>query len=297
MATRFDAAVVPMSPNSRRRNECAWDRVQSGSCTDTRREHHDVHLPDRPPRHRPAGGTSRDGNRRGGRPGMTAPRLMVFDAIETLFSLDPVRSRLRAAGAPERALDVWFARLLRDAFALTAAGGYAPFRLLAEGALRSVLADDQVPASDDLVDEILATLSSLPIHDDGPPALEAVADAGIPIYLLTNGSRETTEQLLEKAEVVHLIDAVVTVHDAGRWKPAPEPYLHAVQEAGVLPSEAALIAVHGWDICGARSAGLRTGWCSRLEHHLSPALGPADATGPSLVEVVSSLLDSSRLAN
>ncbi|CAN5423203.1 haloacid dehalogenase type II [soil metagenome] len=221
---------------------------------------------------------------------MAAPRLVIFDAIETLFSLDPVRARLQDAGAPVHALDVWFARLLRDAFALTAAGGYATFRPVAEGALRSVLADHEVPAADELVEELFATFSTLPIHADGPPALETVVDAGIPVYVLTNGTRETTERLLQNAEIDHLVDAVVTVHDTGRWKPAPEPYLHAVRIAGVHPSEAALVAVHGWDICGARSAGLQTGWCSRLEHRLSSALGPADATGTSLLEVVQVLL-------
>lgn len=223
---------------------------------------------------------------------MAAPRVVVFDAVETLFSLDPLRAPLRAADVPETALDTWFARLLRDAFALTVAGGYAAFRPVAEGALRSVLADHEVPATDELVEDLFATFSTLPIHADGPPALEAVVDAEIPVYVLTNGTRKTTEQLLQNAEIDHLVDAVVTVHDTGRWKPAPEPYLHAVRIAGAQPSEAALVAVHGWDICGARSAGLRTGWCSRLEHHLSPALGPADATGTSLLEVVQVLLDS-----
>lgn len=222
---------------------------------------------------------------------MDTPRVVVFDAIETLFSLEPLRPPLRHAAVPEAALDTWFARLLRDAFALTAAGGYAPFRQVAEGSLRSVLADHAVTSADELVDELFAAFTALPIHDDGQPALEAVADAGIPVHVLTNGTRENTEQLLHNAEVHHLVDTVVTVHDVGRWKPAPDPYLHAAQVAGVHPSEAALVAVHGWDICGARSAGLRTGWCSRLEHHLSPALGPADVTGRSLVDVVHALLD------
>lgn len=219
------------------------------------------------------------------------PRLVVFDAIETLFSLEPVRLELRQIGVGDRALETWFARLLRDAFALTAAGGYAGFRPLAEGALRSVLADHDVPATDEVLDRVFAAFSTLPIHADGPPALEAVVRAGIPVHILTNGTGDTTEQLLANAGVSHLVDAVLTVHDVGRWKPAPEPYLHAAGAGGVDPSEVALVAVHGWDICGARAAGLRTGWCSRLEHHLSPALGPADATGDSLVAVVRSLLE------
>lgn len=222
---------------------------------------------------------------------MTAPRAVVFDAIETLFSLEPVRHRLQAAGAPPAALDTWFARLLRDAFALTAAGGYAPFRPVAEGALRTVLADHQVPITDGLVDEVFDTFGSLPVHGDARPAIEAVADAGVPVYVLTNGTLDTTRQLLAAAGVGDLVSGVVTVHDVDRWKPAPEPYLHAARTAAVEPSDAALVAVHGWDICGARSAGLRTGWCSRLEHHLSPVLGPADVSAPSLVEVVAALLD------
>lgn len=221
---------------------------------------------------------------------MAAPRLVVFDAIETLFSLEPVRGKLRDVGAGDHALDTWFARLLRDAFALTAAGGYAGFRAVAEGALRSTLADHGVPATDESVDGIFAAFATLPIHHDGSPALEAVADSGITIHVLTNGTRETTEQVLAKAGVDHLVDAVLTVHDVGRWKPAPEPYLHAARTANVAPAEAALVAVHGWDIVGARSAGLRTGWCSRLEQHLSSVLGPADATGDSLVDVVDALL-------
>lgn len=217
---------------------------------------------------------------------------MVFDAIETLFSLEPVRHQLREVGAGDHALDTWFARLLRDAFALTAAGGYAGFRPVAEGPLRSTLADHGAPATDEVVDGIFAAFATLPIHHDGPPALKAVADSGITIHVLTNGVKETTEQLLANAGVDHLVDAVLTVHDVERWKPAPQPYLHAARTANVAPGDAALVAVHGWDILGARAAGLRTGWCSRLEHHLSPVLGPADATGDSLVDVVDALLAS-----
>lgn len=223
---------------------------------------------------------------------MVAPRLVVFDAIETLFSLEPVRHKLREVGSTDQALDTWFARLLRDAFALTAAGGYAGFRSVAEGALRSVLADHGVSVTDEILDEVFTSFATLPIHADGPPALEAVADAGITVHVLTNGTKETTELLLANAGVDHLVDAVLTVHDVGRWKPAPEPYGHAARTANVTSGDAALVAVHGWDIFGARSAGFRTGWCSRLEHHLSPVFGPAEVTGDSLVEVVEGLLGS-----
>lgn len=217
------------------------------------------------------------------------PRLVVFDAIETLFSLDPVRDVLGEAGLSASALDVWFARLLRDAFALTAAGGYAPFSDLAEGALATVLADEGIDPTG-VAEEVFAAFTRLPAHEDARPALKHVDERGIPIRVLTNGTRETTTKVLEHNGLAALVEGVVTVHDSHRWKPAPESYLAALADTDVEPGDAALVAVHGWDICGARRAGLRTGWCSRLEHELSPVLGPADVTGATLVDVVAALV-------
>lgn len=221
---------------------------------------------------------------------MASPRLVIFDAIETLFSLKPVRNRLVEMGASESSLDVWFARLLRDAFGLTVAGGYAPFEELARGALDSVLVDQGIEPTDQVASDIFDAFSALPAHDDARPALELAAGDGRAVQVLTNGTRETTEELLARAGVDQFVDQVVTVHDARRWKPAADPYRLAASRASVPVGEAALIAVHGWDICGARRAGLRTGWCARLEHHLSPALGPADVEGSELDAVVSSLV-------
>lgn len=203
---------------------------------------------------------------------MTAPTLVVFDAIETIFSLQPVRARLRGVGASELALEVWFARLLRDAFALTAAGSYATFQEVATGVLHGTLADHGVAATTDVLEDVFGAFSSLPAHDDARAALEIAADRHVPAYVLTNGTREMTTTLLETNDLSHLIGDVVTVHDVERWKPAPDPYLHVVDLAGAEPSDTALVAVHGWDILGARRAGLHTGWCARLEHHLSPRL-------------------------
>ncbi len=72
------------------------------------------------------------------------------------------------------------------------------------------------------------------------------------------------------------------------WK--PHRSVHHAAIGGVEPQRAALVAVHGWDIYGARQAGLMTGWCSRLEEVLPPSLGPAEVEGPDLLTVVEGLL-------
>lgn len=219
----------------------------------------------------------------------TRAKLFVFDMIETVFSLEPVRARMVDAGLSSSALEVWFARLLRDAFAITAAGGYAPFSDVAQASLATVAHSMGI---DDLdTNAIMQTLQSLPAHDDARQALQECADAGVPVVALTNGTRETTEQLLDVSGLAPLVRRVVSVADIGVWKPAAAAY-RGVLDAGMEPRDAALVAVHGWDIYGARQAGLSTGWCSRLEGVLSPALGPADVEEDDLESVVRSLLRS-----
>lgn len=55
------------------------------------------------------------------------PRVVVFDVVETLMSLEPLRHRFSEVGAPPELLERWFDRLLRDGMALTLAGDYEPF--------------------------------------------------------------------------------------------------------------------------------------------------------------------------
>ena len=49
-------------------------------------------------------------------------RVVAFDVNETLFSLDSLGPVFATAGLNPAAVPLWFARLLRDGFALTAMG-------------------------------------------------------------------------------------------------------------------------------------------------------------------------------
>lgn len=215
------------------------------------------------------------------------PLVVAFDVIETLFPLEPMRARLVRAGQPGTLLELWFARILRDAFALTAAGDFRTFAEVAASALVSVTKSG-LAARD--VDDVLAGFRELEPHADAEPALRAVRDAGVRAITLTNGSAATTEALLRRAGLDEYVERAVSVDEVGGWKPAPQPYLHAATICGVQPAQMALVAAHSWDIHGARQAGLATGWVSRLEGQPPAVFGAADVSGPDLVTVVSALL-------
>ena len=211
------------------------------------------------------------------------PGVVAFDVVETLFSLAPVEEALRPLAVPR---PLFFTRLLRDGFALSAAGGHQPFREVAASALRAL-----APGSEDAEQQaVLDAFGHLPALPDAAPAFERLVDAGIRVVTLTNGGADTTGRLLASAGLDRHVDRVISVDEVGRWKPAAEPYLHAASLLGRPPAEVALVAVHAWDVHGARRAGLVTAWCARSEGTFPEIFERPDVTGADLVEVADGLL-------
>ncbi|MDA8261638.1 MAG: haloacid dehalogenase type II [Actinomycetota bacterium] len=218
------------------------------------------------------------------------PLAVAFDVNETLFSLAAVRRRLDALGFPPLALELWFARTLRDGIALAAAGSGDRFGAIAVDALLSVMDSSGREPDQKLAEEAVAAMEGMEPHPDVASCFAALREGGIRISTLTNGSGLMTERLLERAGLREMVERCFSVEEAGRWKPCREPYLHTAAELGVEPLRLALVAVHAWDVCGAKAAGLATGWASRLEGQFAPRFGRPDVTGADLVEVARGLL-------
>ncbi len=69
------------------------------------------------------------------------PPVILFDVNETLSDMGGLQPRFTDVGAPAHLSALWFATVLRDGFSLTAAGGQERFAVLAEHALRGLLAE------------------------------------------------------------------------------------------------------------------------------------------------------------
>jgi 2-haloacid dehalogenase len=218
----------------------------------------------------------------------TRPQAVAFDVIETLMPLEPLRERFTAIGLPPHLLELWFTRTLRDGIALAATGDYAPFSEVAVQALRIV---SGYQADDTSIAHVLAGLSELPAHPDVLPAARMLAAAGVRLACLINGSASLTAGFVQRAGLGALVERVISVEEAGTWKPPAAVYRHAASVLGVSPAEVALVAAHAWDCHGASRAGLVTGWVSRLEREYSPIFAPPDVTGHDLTQVARRLLE------
>ena len=192
------------------------------------------------------------------------PSVVVFDVNETLSDLSPMADRFTDLGVPGTMAKQWFAALLRDGFALTAAGASERFSVVGESVLRALLAPEQLDRElNDAVQHVMSGFTALPVHPDVPDGVRALRNLGLRLVTLTNGSTAVGEQLLTRAGIRDAFELLLTVEDAGAWKPDPVSYAYAARTCGVDASQMLLVAVHPWDIDGAGRAGLSTAWVSR----------------------------------
>lgn len=219
------------------------------------------------------------------------PELVVLDVNESLSDLDPLHARFTGLGAPAHLLETWFAGTLRDGFALAASGDARPFSDVGAAVLTGLLihVDGLTVPVEEAVQSVLQGVKQLDVHPDVPDGLRALADAGLRVVTLTNGSLSQTEGLLERAGVEDLVDRRLSVDDAGRWKPHPDAYRYAAEQCGVPLERCAMVAVHPWDLQGAGRLGMTTGWIDRRGTPWPDVFAPPTVRGTTLTDVARGL--------
>ena len=186
---------------------------------------------------------------------MDRPQVMLFDVNETLLDLTELRSVLAdALGGGER-LAEWFFRLLHGSLVANATASFRSFETIAIEALTAVARRQGIELGSAQAEDLVAGFRSLPAHPDVPGALHRLA-AGNRLIALSNGSPAGIAAQLTNAGIIDRFEMVVSVEEAGRFKPDPAPYRVALQRAGVAPAEALMVAAHDWDIIGARAVGI-----------------------------------------
>jgi 2-haloacid dehalogenase len=173
-------------------------------------------------------------------------RVVAFDALGTVFDLgDLGRS-------------VAFRRVLHHAAALTIVGEWAPLDELAKAV------DEELPAR----------LEAVRPYPEAREAFDAVREAGAEPWVLTNGTRDATERLLDRNR---LFAEVHTVEEVRAYKPHPDVYR-------ILPTRSTFVAAHAWDVAGARAAGYRAVWIDREEGTWPLPLGEPQLRARDLAE-------------
>lgn len=218
------------------------------------------------------------------------PSVVVFDVNETLSDMAPMADRFADLGVEPGLSATWFAALLRDGFALSTVGQARPFAEIGAAVLRGLLDGRELRIGpDEAVRHVLDGFASLSLHPDVVDGVVALRRGGMRLVTLTNGPASVSDGLFERAGVRAEFEQLLSVDDVGVWKPAAAAYRYAAQRTGVEVGDLMLVAVHPWDIHGARQAGLRTAWIDRRGAPWPEHFDKPDVTLHALTDLVEHL--------
>ena len=217
---------------------------------------------------------------------MARPQVILFDVNETLLDLKPVKESVGKAlgGRPELA-PFWFTTLLQYSLVTTVADQYLDFAEIGAACLRMVAKNYGIELSEDVAKKAIAPMRSLPPHPDVVPALERLRHAKYRLVTLTNSSKAAVADQINNAGLSEFFEALLSVEDMKKYKPHAEVYRWAANRVGANVSDCLLVAAHGWDVAGAKWAGMKTAFVARPGQQMFP-LGPSpDITISSLAEL------------
>ncbi|MFC4736057.1 haloacid dehalogenase type II [Bacillus daqingensis] len=188
---------------------------------------------------------------------------IMYDAYGTLFDLRSVEGAL-SEYYPQQSASIgqlWRKKQIEYAFTVQMSGSYRPFSVITEEALRTALHAETGSTAADAVNRGMRAYEKLSLFPESAPVLQQLNG---PLHMIvSNGSRDMLEPLIEQSAVAPEIDRIVSVDDIKQYKPSSAAYYHAMREAGVSRSSILFVSSNTWDIIGAKTFGFDTLWISR----------------------------------
>ncbi|OFC72583.1 haloacid dehalogenase type II [Alteromonas confluentis] len=219
------------------------------------------------------------------------PKVIVFDVNETLLDLENMRESVgEALNGQEELLPLWFSTMLHYSLVSTVSGEYQDFGKIGVAALMMVAQNNNIDITEEQAKEAIVTpLLSLPPHADVKSGLTELKKQGFKLVSLTNSSNYGVKTQFENAQLTDFFEARYSIEDIQIYKPDLRAYEWALAKLGVKPEEALMVAAHGWDVAGAKAAGMQTAFVARPGKALYPLAQKPDYIVKDLGELVEKL--------
>ncbi len=218
-------------------------------------------------------------------------KLVIFDVNQTMFSLKEIENSFKIYGLSRRFVDQWFLSVLKEGFSYTLSGKFIDFKTIGQNELQKIFLQKNIICKRTSINRILNSFSHLKIHNDVKKSLKLLKKNNLKIITLTNGSKSNTQILLQNNKVENFIDRCFSIDQFKKWKPHKNVYLSTCELMNIDPKNTLMIAAHGWDINGAKLAGLKTAYITRYEKKLSDFYLKPDYVGKDSFEIVNKLFD------
>ncbi len=213
---------------------------------------------------------------------LDAVETVTVDSYTTLVDVDSqavvLAERVPGLEDPGAVSRTWRSRAIQYTMVANAIDAYRPFSDLLGLALDYALrrAGHEVESATREAIQRTVYEDRLAVFEDVGPGLARIADAGHPVWIVSNGDPRMLGHLVEAADLEDVVEDAVSADEVERYKPEPTIYRHAAARADTPVGR--VLHVSGGtmrDVWGAKHAGMRTAWlCRPSKPFPRESLGP-----------------------
>ena len=213
-------------------------------------------------------------------------RLVIFDVNQTMFNLSEIEFRFKSIKLNPNSVNLWFTSILKEGFASSINNVFIDFFSIATSELVKLGLLENRKLANKEIKYILEGFNKLKINPSVRESLSRIYKKGYTAVTLTNGSKNVTEKMLEYNQCKHLVKKCFSIEDMKLWKPNKKIYKYVCNKMNCDPVESLMIASHSWDIYGAKTAGLKTGFIKNYEKVYPSYYTKPDYVGNNCLEII-----------
>ncbi|MEO0637925.1 MAG: haloacid dehalogenase type II [Pseudomonadota bacterium] len=191
----------------------------------------------------------------------------AFDVYGTLIDPLAMASHLTTIAedkAPQIA-SLWREKQLEYTFRRGLMRAYVPFDQVTAEALDFASESAGVSMTREQKGQLLTQYRTLDAFPDTAPALQQLRTNGHAMWAFSNGTPQDLGALLTHADVLTLLDGVVSVNEVQSFKPDPAVYARFCERANSEPDQTCLVSSNPFDVIGATNCGWQTVWVKRTD--------------------------------
>jgi len=188
----------------------------------------------------------------------------VFDAYGTLLDVGAAAVRCQDdLGANAQPLaDLWRAKQLQYTWLSSLMGQHRDFyeitRMSLDFAMETLELYDPP-----LCDKLMSLYEVLDAYPEVLDLLRTLKEAGLKTAILSNGTPQMLDTAVQAAGLKAHLDSVISIEQAGIYKPSPSVYRLAVDTLAVPKDCICFVSSNGWDAMGASAFGFQVAWVNR----------------------------------
>ncbi len=210
---------------------------------------------------------------------------VMFDFYGTVVDMqrglaEAIAPYLQAKGSPLEPGRVvtWWRRTHFEASMIDALlhREHTPYRTIGEQAVDYTLERAGIPHTAQEVAGLVGAIERLRPFPDVVAALEGMKAHGYQLVILSNGDPDMLERGVAFSGTADLFDRVISVAEAGAFKPHVATYRTACERVGATAEQVVFVANHAFDCVGAKAFGMRTAFVDRRRRPFGNATYPPD---------------------